>query len=120
MGTSNVVANMSTRSRLFTGAIRDAAKLKASHCEFPGCTIPATYSEVDHMAEWVRHRGRTSTDNAAILCGKHNRIKFRQYRLRRDRHGQAHFQRLDGTWLTPAGCEPPKEADLLPLHSQVR
>ena len=40
--TDGVVLDMGRRRRLFNGAARVAAKLMASHCGHPGCTIGAT------------------------------------------------------------------------------
>jgi hypothetical protein len=52
-----------------------------------------------------------------VLCGRHNRWKHHRLHARRDRHGHIHFQRPDGTWLTPVGRPPPRDADLLPLDT---
>jgi hypothetical protein len=112
---AGVVTDLGRRRRAFTGPAREAVQLLARRCQYPGCAVPSAAAQVDHVAEWGRHRGHTSTANAAVLCGRHNRWKHFCLQARRDRCGQLHFQRPDGSWLTPVGRPPPDEADLLPL-----
>lgn len=102
-----VMIDYGTRQRLFTGLARQAALLLARTCEFPGCTLPAAWSQVDHNHEWA-DGGRTDQDNTNIVCGHHNRLKHRQrWRTRRDRRGRAYTIRADGTIILPAGERPP-------------
>ncbi|HUF84573.1 MAG TPA: DUF222 domain-containing protein [Acidimicrobiia bacterium] len=102
-----VVIDYGTKQRLFTGLARQAAMLLARTCEFPGCTLPAAWSQVDHNHEWSAG-GRTDQDNHNIGCGHHNRLKHRhRWRTRRDRHGRAYTLRDDGTIILPAGERPP-------------
>ena len=115
VNSAGVVTDLGRRTRLFTGAAREAAKLLAASCEYLGCIVPATYAQVDHIAEWERDHGATNPTNAAVGCGRHNRWKHFCLQARRDIHGQMQFQRPDGTWLTPVGRPPPDETDFLPL-----
>jgi hypothetical protein len=43
-------------------------------CRFPGCTRPATRSDIDHTRPW-EHGGPTDLDNLAHLCRAHHRLK---------------------------------------------
>ena len=102
-----VITDYGTKQRLFTGLARQAALLLARTCEFPGCTLPAEWSQVDHNHEW-HQGGRTDQTNTNIGCGHHNRLKHRQrWRTRRDQHGRAYTIRDDGTIILPAGERPP-------------
>jgi hypothetical protein len=102
-----VVIDYGTRQRLFTGLARQAALLLAKTCEFPGCNMPATWSQIDHNHEWMSG-GRTDQDNTNIACGHHNRLKHRQrWRTRRNHRGRAYTIRNDGTLILPAGERPP-------------
>jgi hypothetical protein len=106
-----VVINYGRKQRLFTGPAADAARQLATRCEHPGCTLPAAWCQIDHMREW-EHHGPTNQDNAAIICGHHNRTKHRSgLHARRDRDGNIQLQRPDGTWITPVGTDPPTPAD---------
>ena len=116
---AGVIVDAGRRRRLFTGTARELAKLFVHHCEFLGCTVCATYAEVDHIAEWERHEGNTDSENAAIECGSHNRTKHRLgLEAFRDNRGHLHIRRPDGTWMLPVGREPPSDAELL-TNNQV-
>lgn len=43
-------------------------------CRFPGCDKPAAATEADHTREWSEG-GATETDNLALLCREHHRLK---------------------------------------------
>ena len=102
-----VVIDYGTKQRLFAGLARQAAMLLARTCEFPGCTLPAAWSQVDHNHEW-HLGGRTDQENGNVGCGHHNRTKHRQrWRTRRDRRGRAYTMRDDGTVILPVGERPP-------------
>ena len=102
-----VVIDYGTRQRLFTGLARQAAMLLARTCEFPGCTLPADWSQIDHNHEWA-DGGRTDQDNTNIGCGHHNRLKHRhRWHTRRDHRGRAYTIRADGTIILPVGERPP-------------
>lgn len=111
LGTPSVITNMGRKSRLFTGAAREAAKLLITHCDHPGCDLPADICQVDHAIEWSAD-GLTDQDNAGVRCGSHNRFKHRQrWRTRRDIHGTTYTIRPDGTIILPVGARPPTFPD---------
>ena len=102
-----VVIDYGTKQRLFTGLARQAAMLLMRTCEFPGCNMPAAWSEVDHNVEWA-DGGCTDQRNRNIGCGTHNRTKHRErWRTRRDQRGRAYTIRDDGTIILPVGERPP-------------
>jgi hypothetical protein len=93
---NGVTLEFGRRRRLFTGAAREAVLLSQSHCVWPGCNVPSSRCQVDHLTEW-RDDGTTDVANAVPLCGRHNRFKSHGYRLWRDDGGQWHTFRPDGT-----------------------
>lgn len=103
----NVVTELGTRSRVFTGAAREAALLLANFCTHPGCTVRARHSQVDHMLEWA-DGGSTSQSNAQPRCGSHNRFKHRErWRSKRDERGRTYDIKPDDTIVLPVGERPP-------------
>jgi len=122
IGADGVNIDLGHRSRCFTGTAAEAARLLATMCDLPGCTIPEHWSQIDHLTEWEDH-GPTNQNNAAIACGHGNRHKHRQkQRTVRDKHGRIQIQRPDGTWITPVGVDPPTNTELatVELHQRLR
>lgn len=101
MDRRGVVIALGRRQRLFTGAVRDAARLQGLRCIWPGCGSP--FSDIDHMVGWS-HGGDTDPRNAAALCGHHNRWKFEhRYSIERVDRGRYVIRRPDGSavdWTT--------------------
>lgn len=91
-----VVLDLGRRRRLFSGPARKAILDLAHHCVWPGCSVPSSRCQVDHLTEW-RHEGKTDVANAAPLCGRHNRFKSTGFRVWRDPAGLWHTVRPDGT-----------------------
>jgi len=94
-----VVLDMGRRSRVFTGARREAVMLGATHCVWPGCTTPLRDCQADHLIAWARD-GTTAAHNGAPLCGRHNRHKTKGFVVWRDGNGRWHTRRPDGTDIT--------------------
>lgn len=59
--------------RLFTPGQRRAVYLRDRHCSFPGCTVPAAWTQIHHVLHWV-FGGATDLLNAAALCQRHHTI----------------------------------------------
>ncbi len=92
------VIDLGRRSRLFTGAAREAVLLMGNRCCWPGCGHPGV--EVDHLQPWARD-GLTSPTNAAPLCARHNRYKHtHRTTIGRTSSGWHHY-RPDGKEITP-------------------
>ena len=66
--TAGVPVDVGRKRRLFTGVAREVARLLGHHCDHPGCTVPASQCEIDHVEEWVRDQGATDLDNAGLQC----------------------------------------------------
>ena len=102
---AGTVIDLGRRSRLFTGAAREAVMLQAIRCLWPGCEIPAGRCEADHLNPWASN-GPSAPDNGVPACKRHNRIKNRGFTTRRDPTGNWHVYRPDGSELT----QPPTHA----------
>ncbi len=84
------------RARLFTGAARLAVQLGASRCIWPGCEVPTSRCEIDHLTPHAPG-GLTNPANGAPLCGRHNRWKQKGFTIGRDPTGTCRTLRPDGT-----------------------
>ena len=57
--------------RLFNPAQRRALAVRDGGCAWPGCDIPAAWTDAHHIQHWA-HGGKTELDNAVLLCGYHH------------------------------------------------
>ena len=60
--------------RCFTGATRRAVEVRDRECCHPGCTVPASRCQVDHVQPYTE-QGPTTQENGRLLCGPHNRMR---------------------------------------------
>ncbi|MEZ5259466.1 MAG: HNH endonuclease signature motif containing protein [Ilumatobacteraceae bacterium] len=108
MDAAGVPIEVGRRRRLFTGIVREIAKLGSPVCVHPGCDRPVSECEIDHLLEWAAS-GTTGARNAAPACGLHNRAKHRYgYEVQRDGGGVWHTFRPDGTEI--ASAPPPRSS----------
>lgn len=102
VGADGVVVDLGRRSRVFRDGAALAVRLGSARCLWPGCEVPVTECQLDHLTPWSEPArgpggGRTCPDNGGPLCGRHNRYKHHGYRLERDDAGRPHTYRPDGT-----------------------
>jgi hypothetical protein len=98
LGADSVVIDLGRRRRLFTGAAALAVKLANETCYWPGCHVPVTDCQCDHLRPWADRLGGggcTCPGNGGPGCGTHNRFK--------ERHGYRTWRDPDGTWRV---CRP--------------
>ena len=93
-----VCINLGRSQRFYKGPAQKAARISRQTCEGPGCDRPATHTQTDHMVSWTKG-GRTDQNNAACLCGYHNRLKERGFTMTRGPDGRARWFRPDGTQI---------------------
>lgn len=97
-GADGVVLDMGRLRRLFRGPQRAAVMLSAQRCPWPGCLVPQSQCQADHLDAFNGPRqGSTDPGNGAPACGRHNRLKEQGFRAYRDDRGRIHVIRPDGT-----------------------
>ncbi|WP_247595346.1 HNH endonuclease signature motif containing protein [Actinomyces procaprae] len=85
-------------------ALRDLVQARDTSCTFPGCTVPASRCDIDHVRAWA-DGGTTSLNNLTVLCQAHHRLKHTP--------GWT-LSRQDGdalVWTTPTGHRYRRDAD---------
>ncbi len=71
-GSESQIIDVGRAQRTFTGPRRKAIIARDQHCVWPGCHEPPERAQIHHArVHWV-DGGRTSTDNAALLCWYHH------------------------------------------------
>jgi len=73
LGSRGEIVELGRRHRLFTAPQVRALWLRDQHCTFPGCEVPAAWSDAHHLWHWV-DGGTTGLANAALLCGRHHTV----------------------------------------------
>ena len=98
---TGVTINLGRKSRLFTGAAREAVLLAGRRCCWPGCDEQIGRIQIDHLSPWISLSGKTDPSNGAPMCAHHNRAKHTgRFTVIRDETGWHHY-RPDGTEITP-------------------
>jgi hypothetical protein len=59
--------------RVVPGWMRRALVVRDRHCRFPGCDIPAAWTDAHHVRHWAEG-GPTKLWNLILLCRRHHRI----------------------------------------------
>ena len=73
MGPMSKPSDVGRTTRVWPYSIRTAIIARDQHCRWPGCKVPAPWSEIHHHRHW-RHGGTTSLDNGYLLCPHHHRF----------------------------------------------
>ncbi len=89
LGSGGQVVDLGGTVRLFTPAQLRRLWLRDRGCSFPGCSVPAQWTDAHHLVHWA-DGGPSDLDNGALLCGRH--------------HTVVHQRRLAGRVL-PSGVE---------------
>ena len=106
------VIDLGRKSRVFTGAAREAVLLTGDRCTWPGCHTRTGSIQIDHLQPWARTAGLTNPINGGPCCPIHNRAKHNAgITVIRDETGWHHY-RPDGTEIAPrqqppSGHQPP-------------
>ncbi|MGI8936960.1 MAG: hypothetical protein ACR2JF_01860 [Iamia sp.] len=105
IGADSVVIDLGRRRRLFTGPAALAVKLSNTTCFWPGCQVPVSNCQSDHLRPWSTRAdgsggGCTNPGNGGPGCGRHNRFKEHGYKVNRAPTGTWHVTRPDGTEIT--------------------
>ncbi|WP_295692760.1 HNH endonuclease signature motif containing protein, partial [Lapillicoccus sp.] len=73
LGAQGEVLDLGRGRRLFSPGQRKVIWRRDGHCTYPGCTIPAQWTDVHHVTWWARS-GPTDIANGALLCGRHHTL----------------------------------------------
>jgi hypothetical protein len=73
LGTRGEPLDVGRASHAVPAAIRRAVLIRDRGCVFPGCAVPARWSEIHHVIHWAND-GPTSVGNCVLLCGRHHRL----------------------------------------------
>jgi len=71
-GPDSQVLDVGRSRRTVTGQLRRAVIARDRHCTWPGCHEPPQRCEVHHAVTHWADGGKTSIDNAALLCWHHH------------------------------------------------
>ncbi|NNM47079.1 HNH endonuclease signature motif containing protein [Knoellia koreensis] len=103
-----------------TEAMIRTVKARDGHCRFPGCTVAATFCDLDHITPWREGTTLTRVSNLICLCRRHHRTKqLRRWSVRmlpgavvewtdptgrtRTTHPVNHLDPDPEPWLDPTG-----------------
>lgn len=76
--------------------LRRALQVRDGFCRFPGCAVPARFTEAHHLDHWI-DGGPTNLDNLCSACGRHHRLLHHgRVRAVRGRDGELRFETADG------------------------
>ena len=94
-GSGRPVSTGTTRRRPSSAQHREVVSRDRT-CVFPGCRMPATSCDLDHITPWAVS-GRTAADGLAPTC-RHDHV-------RRHRHRWTYERTADGdyVWTSPLG-----------------
>lgn len=84
LNADGVPLDVGRQRRLFSRELRAAIITRDKQCTFPGCDRPPSFTQAHHLIPWWAG-GKTSLDNAALLCQRHHSVVHRD-RLLADHH----------------------------------
>jgi len=97
LGSDSEILDVGRTQRLFTPAQLKALWLRDRHCTFPGCQVPAHWTDAHHLKHWI-DGGPTDLANGALLCGRHHTIVHRDQLAGTLVHGQVLWDRRPGSY----------------------
>ena len=90
---------MSAPTRFFTGLARLGVQLSTRECYWPGCHVPTSDCQIDHLRQAARG-GLTNQLNGLPACQRHNRLKERGYTVTRGPDGDITITTPNGETVT--------------------
>lgn len=73
LGAAGAVIDLGRDVRLFTAAQIKRLWLRDRHCTYPGCDMPAQWTDAHHLVHWA-DGGPTDLSNGGLLCERHHTI----------------------------------------------
>jgi len=68
-----VGGELQSSARVVSGKVRKALDVRDKHCRFPGCDMPAIWSDAHHIQHWAEG-GPTKLFNLVLMCRRHHRL----------------------------------------------
>ena len=107
-------------------ALREFVITRDRTCQFPGCSQPASRTDLDHMKPFTGTHtgGSTSAANLHCLCRRHHKLKtHHRWRIEHntgasdgESGGESDGASLGSTWTSPRGkhyqTDPPRQLDV--------
>ena len=82
--------------RIVSLPLRRALQVRDGFCRFPGCAVPARFTEAHHLEHWI-DGGPTDLDNLCCACGLHHGLLHQGVvRILRGVDGELGFETADG------------------------
>jgi len=97
LGSDGELLDVGRTQRLFTAGQLKALWLRDRHCTFPGCQVPAHWTDAHHLKHWIDD-GPTDLTNGALLCGRHHTIVHRDQLAGTLIDGQVLWDRRPGSY----------------------
>jgi hypothetical protein len=108
LGSASEPLDIGRKTRTVPTAMRRALTLRDHGCAFPGCTIPAGWTDAHHLHHWAND-GPTALHNLVLLCGPHHRLLHHSNWTVTIHHGQPEF-------TPPAFIDPTRQPRHNPVH----
>jgi len=70
-GPESVVIDVGRARRVVAGPTRRALNARDSHCKWPRCDRPASWTDAHHVIHWTKG-GETDLSNMVLLCHRHH------------------------------------------------
>lgn len=74
LGGKGRILDIGQESRFFPKHMRKALQARYRGCAYPGCSMPASRCEADHITPW-EEGGATSVDNGCLFCPMHHHAR---------------------------------------------
>jgi len=111
LGSASEPLDLGRKTRTVPTALRRALVLRDHGCAFPGCAIPARWTDAHHVQHWA-DGGSTSLENLVLLCGVHHDLIHHSAWTVRLRDGLPEF-------IPPTFIDPEQRPRRNPVHLTV-
>ena len=69
----SLTLDIGRETRVISPTLRKAVTIRDLTCRFPGCDMPARFTDVHHIWHWTRG-GPTDRSNCCVLCRRHHTL----------------------------------------------
>jgi Domain of unknown function (DUF222) len=91
------ILHFGREQRLFSKYQKEALALIWGGCAIDGCERPPSWTEVHHIFEWAKHKGKTDLADGILLCKHHHLLLHnRRWNIFRDNEGRYWLEKPPG------------------------